>query len=268
MNNDIDARKDKMEKWVTIGSLAVVGLIVSPIIFLTIQGLVGLAIAAAVGFGIVSFTPWFALKVTNAKYRAIDAERVSHLQKVQTAATANPIETMQNMLIQKNKAFVEFRKSVTNAASARDTFKQKCDTFAKKYPARAPEFKKQLDNMVKMVEVKKDALQDAKQMLEAGQLKLEEMQAYWEMSQALQEANQATGMDTGDAFEKLKVDTACDAVFESMNKAFAQLEIAASLEADSDDTTAQPAVQLTHSEPDVLDIPMQVVRETVKRGLR
>ena len=38
------------------------------------------------------------------------------------------------------------------------------------------------------------------------------------------------GMDTGDLYEKLKADTAVDAVFDSMNKAFAQLEVAAALD--------------------------------------
>jgi hypothetical protein len=33
-------------------------------------------------------------------------------------------------------------------------------------------------------------------------------------------------MNTGDLYEKLKLDTAVDAVFDSMNKAFAQLEVA------------------------------------------
>jgi hypothetical protein len=37
-------------------------------------------------------------------------------------------------------------------------------------------------------------------------------------------------MDTGDLYEKLKADTAVDAVFESMNKAFAQLEVEAALD--------------------------------------
>jgi hypothetical protein len=54
------------------------------------------------------------------------------------------------------------------------------------------------------------------------------------MSQAAQAANAAAGMDTGDQFERLKADTACDAVFESMNRAFAELEVAASLAVDDD----------------------------------
>jgi hypothetical protein len=115
--------------------------------------------------------------------------------------------------------------------------------------------------MTDLVARKKTALAEAKKSLEDGDLKLEEMKAYWEMSKDAIEANRAAGMDTGDAFEKLKADTACDAVFESMNAAFAQLEVAAALEDDPvDEPTAQPA-QLGHSEPAVLNVQ---VRETQK----
>lgn len=270
MIEEIDARKEKLKTLLTYGSMAGAALIAGVFYMLLIQtavAIVAAGVAAVAGFSIVSFAPWVALKITNAKYRAIDAERVSHIQKVQATAALNPIETMQNLLMQKNKAFAVFKTSVENAITARDTFKLKCEKFAKKYPARAPEFQKQLDNMAKMVELKKVALRDAQQTLEDGALKLEEMQAYWEMSKDAQELNRAAGMDTGDVFEKLKADTACDAVFESMSRAFAQLEVAASLEVNSDDNSAPAAVQLSYTEPTVLEIDTFATQEKVKRGV-
>lgn len=263
--DELTARKDKLRKWLSIGGLAAIGLIVSPIIYLTIQGIVGLAIAGGVGFTLVSFAPWFALIITNARYRALESEKISHIQKVQASAAANPIETMRNLLRQKDVAFREFKLSVENAVTARDTFKAKCDKFAKKYPARALEFQKQHENMARMVDLKKTALLDARKSLDDGALKLEEMEAYWEMSKDAQELNKAAGMDTGDLFEKLKADTAVDAVFESMARAFAQLEVAASLDVNSSDNTAVDALQLTSSNAEVLDVPVQLVREPVRK---
>jgi ribosome-binding protein aMBF1 (putative translation factor) len=216
---DITTRKAKIQKWATVGLIGLAGLIVSPIVFLAIKGLVGLAIAAVLGLAIVTFTPWVSMKFANWRVKAIMHE-----------AGENPIETMINLLVAKREAFETFKENVTNAVTARDSFKQKCQEFAKKYPARANEFNQQLANMTELVERKKQALADAQQTLEVGQHKLEEMKAYWDMSQAAQEANRAAGMDTGDLYEKLKADTAVDAVFESMNKAFAQLEVAAALD--------------------------------------
>lgn len=177
------------------------------------------------------------------------------------AAEQNPIETLTTLLIAKKQAFKEFEDSVVQAATARSNFAQKVETFKKRYPLRAPEFEKQLSRMTDLVERKKVALADAQQSLTDGDMKLEEMKAYYEMSKDAIEANRAAGMDTGDAFEKLKADTACDTVFESMNRAFAQLEVAAALDMDADDKPAQSVAQLAHSEPVVIDVQ---VRETQK----
>ena len=257
MNKEELAQKHaKMKNWATVAGLGIVGLLVAPFIMLAIGGLIGLGVAAAIGFVLVQLAPWFALKVANLKYRMIDAEKVAHVKAVVGAAAENPIETLTNLLIAKKDAFQVFKLSVEQAATARSNFKLKVEKFKDRYPARAPEFEAQLARMTDLVERKKKALGEAKQSLEDGDMKLEEMKAYYEMSKDAIEANRAAGMDTGDAFEKLKADTACDAVFESMNLAFAQLEVAAALDVDEVDKPAKPAAQLGHSEPMVLEVPV------------
>ena len=249
---DINTQRDKVKKWSTVALIGVVGLLVSPVIFLAIQGLIGLIIAGVVGLAVVTFTPWMTMKFANWKVKAIVAE-----------ARENPIETMVNLLAAKREAFQLFQANVTTAATAEKNFKTKCDQFSKQYPARAQEFQVQLSAMHDLVERKKAALRQADKSLEDGENKLAEMRAYWEMSQAAQAANKAAGMDTGDQFERLKADTAVDAVFDSMNRAFAELEVAASLE--SIDAPATPVAQLTRAEPVVLEVP---VREAQKVSVK
>lgn len=261
VSQEIVAKRDKFSMWIKIAALGVVGLVVAPVILMSIGGLIGLGVAAAIGFTLVQLAPWFALKVANWKYRLMDAEKVSHIKAVTSAAEQNPIETLTALLIAKKQAFQIFKASVEQAVTARSNFKTKVAKFKERYPARAAEFEAQLARMTDLVERKKVALNDAQQSLHDGDMKLEEMQAYYEMSKDAIEANRAAGMDTGDAFEKLKADTACDAVFESMNMAFAQLEVAAALDVEADDKPAQPVAQLAHSEPIVLDVQ---VRETQK----
>lgn len=258
---EIEEKKQKFSGWIKIAALGVIGLIVAPVIFLAITGLTGLIVAGAVAFTAVQLAPWFALKVANWKYRLIEAEKVAHIKQVEKAASENPIETLTAMLIAKKKAFEVFKASVEQAVTARSNFKTKVDKFKERWPARAPEFEAQLSRMTDLVERKKVALNDAKQSLIDGDMKLEEMKAYYEMSKDAIEANRAAGMDTGDAFEKLKADTACDTVFESMNMAFAQLEVAAALDVEPSDKPAEPVAQLSHSEPVVLDVQ---IRETQK----
>ena len=263
MDNQVELaeKHNKLKGWVKIAALGGVGLVVAPVVLTAIGGIVGLGVAAATGFVLVQMAPWFALKVANWKYRMIDAEKVAHVKAVTNAAAENPIETMQNLLTAKKQAFGVFKASVEQAVTARSNFKTKVEKFKERYPARAPEFEAQLARMTDLVERKKVALADAKQSLEDGDMKLEEMKAYYEMSKDAIEANRAAGMETGDAFEKLKADTACDAVFESMNLAFAQLEVAAALDVEPDDKPAQSVAQLAHSEPNVIDVQ---VRSTQK----
>lgn len=258
----LEEKKKSLKKWATIGGMGV-AIVLSPILFLLMASGIGLIIAAAIGFVAIQLAPWFALKVANWKYRLEDAEKVSHIKKVTAAAEANPIETLTALLAAKNKAFLVFKAAVEQAVTARSNFKTKVEKFKLKYPARAAEFEAQLARMTDLVERKKRALNEAQQSLEDGAMKLEEMKAYYEMSKDAIEANRAAGMDTGDAFEKLKADTACDAVFESMNAAFAQLEVASALDVDEVAQPAPATAQLGHSEPVVLDVQTSKVRESV-----
>lgn len=264
VQNILIEKRNKFKMWATIAGIGVIGLIVSPFILMTIGGLLGLGVAAGISCILVHLAPWFSLKVANWKYRLVDAEKVQHIQKVTSAAEQNPIETLTALLLAKKVAYNSFKESVTQAITARSTFKDKVDKFKVRYPARASEFEAQLKRMTDLVERKKKALLEAQSSLEDGDNKLEEMKAYYEMSKDAIEANRAAGMDTGDAFEKLKADTAVDAVFESMHQAFAQLEVAAALDVSSLDNPSQNATQLTYNESQVLEVPVTHVSEVQK----
>jgi hypothetical protein len=239
MSDDINVKRDKIAKYAKWGLGLVGAAVISPFVFLAVKGLIGLALAAVVGVAIINLAPVVSMKFANWKVKAIVSE-----------AMVNPIETLTNLLIEKRKAFESFKENVTTAATAAKNFATKVDGFKKKFPARAPEFEAQLAAMTELVKRKYQALRDAEHSLNEGDAKLDEMKAYWEMSQAAQAANKAAGMDTGDLYEKLKADTAVDAVYTSMNRAFAELETAAALSG-PDDTDATPA--LTHQTSNVIE---------------
>jgi len=216
--NNIEQKRAQYDKFVKIGLIGLAALIVSPIIFMVVKGVIGLALAAGIGLIVVNVAPVLSMKVANWKVRAIVAE-----------AKENPIETMVNLLTEKKKAFSAFKESVETAVTAFKGFKHQTNEFSKRYPARAAEFNQQVVAMETLVERKLAALKEARHMLVVGEEKLTEMRAYWDMSQAAQAANKAAGMDTGDLYEKLKADTAVNSVFDSMNQAFAELEVASAL---------------------------------------
>jgi hypothetical protein len=215
---NIEQKRANYDKWFKIGLVALAALLLSPIIFLVVKGIVGLALAAGIGLIIVNLAPVFSMKLANWKVKGIIAE-----------AKENPIETMICLLASKKLAFKTFKDSVEVAITASKTFELKCKAFAQQYPARAREFDNQLTVMQALVERKKIALKDAQNMLIEGENKLTEMRMYYDMAEAANAANKATGMDTGDIYAQLKSDTACDAVFESMNRVFSQLEVESAL---------------------------------------
>lgn len=241
------ARLATITKW----GLGLVGAaVISPFIFFAVKGLIGAAIALAVGGAIVTFAPVVAMKFANWKVKAIVAE-----------AKENPIETLTNVIIVRRQAFKDFKEHVENAKTAEKNFAEKIREFKVKYPARAVEFENQLEAMQQLVSQKVEALKGARDAIKVAEDKLDEMKAYWEMSQEAQKANAAANMDTGDMYERLKVDTACDAVFESMNKAFAQVEVAAALE--TLPTASSKVPQLTHTEAQIIEGTAVKVKERV-----
>ncbi len=246
---DLDnIKRQKLATYAKWGLALLAAAVISPIIFFAVKGLIGLALAGLIGLTIVNFAPVVAMKFANWKVKAITHE-----------AKQNPIETMQNLLFAKREAFQIFKQNVENAITATKAFEQKTIEFSKKYPHRAAEFQRQLENMKELISRKTEALKDARNVLEVAENKLAEMKAYWEISQAAQAANQAAGMDTGDLYEKLKADTAVDAVFESMNRAFAQLEVAAALDENS------TPLQLENSNVvEVANVPLQLEKERVR----
>lgn len=229
--NTIDQKRATYDKWFKICLVALAALIVSPIIFMVVKGIVGLVIAAALGLIVVNFAPVVSMKLANWKVKGIVSE-----------AKENPIETLTNLLIAKRQAFNSFQVAVTEQVSALKNFERKSNEFAKLYPARAKEFQMQVAAMTTMVDKQQNALSEAKVAIAHGDQKLVEMRAYWEMSQIAQAANKTANMSTGDQYSQLKADTAFDSVFDSVNMAFAQMEVAARLETPALANNASPTL--------------------------
>jgi hypothetical protein len=241
--NEIETKRKKYDLVFKTILIGIGALVISPVIFMVVKGLAGAVVACGIGLVVVNAAPWFSMKLANWKVKAIIAE-----------AKENPIETMVNLLAEKRKAFQQFKISVEEAVTASKVFRQQTTEFAKKYPNRALEFTKQSDDMEVLIQRKVTALKEAQTMLAVGEEKLVEMRSYWEMSKAAIAANKAAGMDTGDLFEKLKSDTAVTSVFESMHRAFAELEVASAL--------AEPA-QLTNESSPVLGTVINVKTKVV-----
>ena len=218
MTTDIPLTPEqRAQHWHTIGKVAafgVLGLIVSPIIGLAIYGMVGILIAAAIGFGSIMFAPVVGTWAFNARLKMIKAE-----------AAKNPIETLQAEL-QRQLQVLEQKKAAIETFNARiATFDNQIDDFRRNYPEEVGKYEEILDKMkqrsAQLVQQYKAATAQTKSFSK----EIEKAEAIWKMAQAAAEAMKCTPT-TDDFYAKIKVGTSIDAVRESMNRAISTIDTA------------------------------------------
>lgn len=213
--NEIELKRQKMATWAkwSLGLLGAV--VISPVIFLAVKGLVGLAIAGIVGLTIISFAPVLSMKFANWKIKGIKSE-----------AATNPIETLQVQLIEKKEALLRFLNSINSFAAEVKGFEDKVEQFKREHPSEAAQFDEQLKAMIELLENRKLKYRRAREQVNFFEASIDRARAKWEMAQAAIRMNKLAGMQTGDEYEKIKVETAIDSVQTAMNTAFAELETA------------------------------------------
>lgn len=210
---ELEVRRKRIEtivKW----SLGFVGaVVISPFVFLAVKGIVGLALAGIVGLAVINFAPLVAMKFANWKLKGIKAE-----------AAKNPVETLQNVFIEKQSALTKFEDAITEFSTKVKNLSDKVESLRKKYPEEAEKFQGHLDKMQAVLDARKRKYKTVKKALLDFAEEIKKAQVVWEVSQAAQEATSAAGMGTDDPYERIKAETAVEAVQNSLNQAIAELE--------------------------------------------
>jgi septal ring factor EnvC (AmiA/AmiB activator) len=226
MEMTVEEKKQQTAKFVKWGLIGLSCAVLAPLAWMAVTGIAGLMIAGGLALIGVNLAPVVALKAANMKYRALDAERVDHVEKVATAAAVNPIETLINQSLDKRQASDQFRGSITMFRTEVKNFADQISGFAKEYPDDVARFQTQLDAMNKLLKFREDRYKQLQVELDNFDAAIKRAQAMWKMSQAAQKMNKLAGVELGDPFEKIKADSAINSVMTSMNKAFAEMETA------------------------------------------
>jgi hypothetical protein len=211
---DQEQKRKRTETIVKAIGLGVVGLLVAPVIFVAIKGLIGVVVAATISFAVINFIPWFAAKMGNWRLKALKHE-----------AAQNPIETLQTDFQNRMTALQSFRNSIQDFSGEVATFKDKLVGFKKTYPNDSLKFDEQFAQMKALLELRKNKYQEAKGNLALYESEINKAKAIWEMAQAAAAMNKAAGVDADEFLAKIQVETALDSVQKSLNNAFADLEI-------------------------------------------
>lgn len=210
---ELQRRRRRIVRGAQIALALVAGFVVAPVIFVAIKGAVGIAIAGALGIGVVNLAPVAGDKLANWRLRALKAE-----------AGKNPIETLQRDYQQRQESLLHFRNAINAFSAAVQDFESKMDGFKAQFPKDAPKFEAQLVTMHKLLDVRRYRYREAKEALAEYESEITRADAIWKMGQEAAKMNAAAGMSDEDFVQKIKVETALDAVTNSMNTAFAELE--------------------------------------------
>ena len=221
------ADEQKKQQFITVAKWGVIiaaCAVALPVVVFGALGMVGIMIAGGIGLVGINAAPVVALKLANMKYRAMDAEALSHIKKVEQQAAENPIETA----VAQSQAFKERGKKQLEAITAYSTEVNNFETmtveFSKKYPEAAPRYAQQLATMKQALSYKNAKYTELQQNIKKMDEQIEFLKANWKMSQALQKANALAGLDSEDPMAQLKADAAINSVVTSINRAFAEMD--------------------------------------------
>jgi len=233
------ARRARIEALAKFGIAAAVIIGVAPFVFLLVKGVVGLAISAAVGFTAIQFAPVFAMKIANWKLKAIKVE-----------ASQNPIETLENLLIERKAALTAAKQNLAQIMAQIDSFIEKAEGFVRKQPQTAEKWQERIQKARTMRASKARALEQAGQAVQQFEKEVDVARVEWDLVLAEQAMNKSLNIMSGDPMDLLKERTAIDSVRGQMNAAFASLDVELLLEDQSQDGIFVP---LSTQKPELLE---------------
>lgn len=240
----LDQRKTRLASIAKWGVGFAGAILIAPFVFLAVQGIVGLVAATFLGLAIVHGAPVMSMKFANWKLKAVKAE-----------AARNPVETMQVVLQEKRVAVGIFGKRVEDYATEVKNFESRLAGFKRDFPGESPKFEETLSTMKRGLEHQNRQLGNAHSELNRYSDEIRKVGAIWQMSQAANKLHRAAGMTEDSFMQKIKTETAIDAVESDLNRALAQLET----------SLAQDTLSLENKPATTIDVRSVEVLERVRQ---
>lgn len=259
MYNELNTKHKRIELFVKLGAMGIIGFVLAPYIFLSIKGIMGLIIACTIGFVAINMAPWFAVKVANWRLKALKYE-----------ASKNPVETLELTYQKKEEGLLAFRDNIKVFHAEVENFRAVVQEHKERYPGDT-KYDEKFNKMVQLLNLRAAKYKQAQRNLAEFAEVIERKRSEWKIVQAAAKMDKAAG--AGDDFvSKLMADTALDSVQTSLNTAFAELEVSlldeainvtptneSTASAPAIDTAARPALVAPTNRSLELDIDMDAV---------
>jgi hypothetical protein len=210
--NQLERKRKQLEQVAKIIGLLIIGFVVYPFVFLAIQGLLALIVAGVIAALTLTFLPAISMKFANWRLKAMKYE-----------ATINPVETLENQFVQREKDLARFLETIRTFHNEVLNFRSEYTDFKEKYPDQPDKFAEPYKKLVQLFELRKAKYKKAQSdLVKFGEM-IDHKRAEWRVAQAA--AKLSSAANAGEDFiTKLMTDTAVTAIQSSMNSAFADLE--------------------------------------------
>lgn len=200
------------------GVIVFYGLVIAPIIMKVAMNIItstaATVAALIIGAAIVAFAPAFAEKMTQLKFKTLKA-----------VVSRAPIESLYSRLQKRTGNLNDFRQKLQGQSTALTSYRRKAQKMIKDYPEDAPGQQAELDKFEKLFMYRVDKYKEAKAKLQVFTGVVQKAERRYEMAVASLEAGKAMEMDES-FMETLKEQFAFDAVEETVDAAFSQMDMA------------------------------------------
>jgi hypothetical protein len=210
-SNMTEAGYRKMLNVLAIGGVC---LVVAPIIWYVVSGLIGLVTAAVVCAVFLAFRPAVTERLTQLKFQALNA-----------VISRAPVESLYQRAKERVEELNNQREVLNEQAANLEGFKKKAANFAKRFPEDAGQMAEKLAGYEKLFAYRIDLFKHAKKETQKFIGEVEKAEAIYEM--AVADAALGKSFNKGNDFMSLyREKTAFDAIDKANNTAMANLRMA------------------------------------------
>lgn len=208
-------------KWAAFAAVCV---LIAPIVLAGIGGLIGGIVFTAIGFTAMQLAPVFAKRIANMKKEMMLAEANRHLEALKAEARKNPIETMQNVWLEQGRKLKTESDKIGKFATKVNKYGQQRDDLKRKFPGETAIFDKVHSDMSLLLQKRREKWQDSKTKHELAAAEIEKCQAFWAMGLATADLRQSAEDVEVEFMQKIRKETAIDAVMDQLASSMADLD--------------------------------------------
>jgi len=206
--------QENFKKWSKIGLIGLAALVVAPVVFMIIKGIVGAAIALAVGGLVIALAPAVSQSLTTLKFKALGVV-IDH----------SPVEALHQRAKERWEELENQQEMLKQQAASLESFRSKALRFIKQYPDEALTWQERLKGYENLFAMRVEMWKKARDSTQIFMQQVDKAEAIYEMAVEDQKIGKSFGKSK-DFMSVFKEKTAFEAIDKANNQAMADLKMA------------------------------------------